>query len=128
MNRILRTLCLVLVALAIGCQPAKETASPEPSATKATDSKPKTSQAPDWPYSQEQIEEARKIAIELGAKISFDSQGNIILLDMAKNRTWANDSQMEEILILPKLKTLVVEGPGITDMLTPAINARVILS
>ena len=35
--------------------------------------------------------------------------------------TWADDYQMDQILLLPELTSLVVEGPGITNQLVPRI-------
>ena len=114
MKRTLFVFALILgCQILIGCQrstPKEETPEKTPPQVQS-----------DWPYSPEQIAEAKQFATELGAKIGENADGEITLLDMAKNRTWASDSQMEEILILPKLETLVLEGPSITDMILPRI-------
>ena len=41
-----------------------------------------------------------------------DAEGNVVSLDMAAGRSWADDFQMEQILCFEKLASLTVEGPG----------------
>ena len=50
-----------------------------------------------------------------------DAQGNVISIDMAADRCWADDYQMDQILVFPTLESLVIEGPGITNQLIPRI-------
>lgn len=76
------------------------------------------------PATTEQIAAAKKQAVELGGRLKEDAQGHVIALDMAAGRTWADDYQMQQILVFPTLTTLVVEGPGITDQLIPRIAAQ----
>ena len=71
--------------------------------------------------SPEQIAAAKKTAIQLGGRVVEDRRGNVISLDMAAGRSWADDSQMDQILVFPKLAVLVLEGPGITDQLAPRL-------
>lgn len=72
-------------------------------------------------YTPEQIAAAKKRALQIGGRLKEDAQGNVISIDMAAGRTWADDSQMEQILVFPKLASLTLEGPGITDQLAPRI-------
>ena len=69
----------------------------------------------------EQIAAAKKLVTQLDGRIQEDAQGNVISIDMAAGRTWADDYQMDQILVFPKLASLVLEGPGITDQLVPRI-------
>ena len=73
------------------------------------------------PATAEQVAAARKMATQLGGRLKEDAQGNVIAIDMAAGRSWADDYQMEQILVFPKLESLVVEGPGITNQLIPRI-------
>ncbi len=77
--------------------------------------------APSKPATPEQIAEAKKFAASIGGRMKEDAKGNVISIDMAAGRTWADDYQMNQILVFPKLESLVVEGPGITNQLIPKI-------
>lgn len=72
-------------------------------------------------YTPQQVEAAKKLVTQLGGRLREDAQGNVISIDMAAGRTWADDYQMDQILVFPKLASLVVEGPGITNQLAPCI-------
>jgi hypothetical protein len=72
-------------------------------------------------YTPQQTAAARKLVTQLGGRLQEDAGGNVISIDMAAGRTWADDYQMDQILVFPTLKALVVEGPGITDQLVPRI-------
>jgi Leucine-rich repeat (LRR) protein len=72
-------------------------------------------------YTPQQVAAAKKLATQLGGQLREDAQGNVISIDMATGRTWADDYQMDQILVFPKLASLVVEGPGITNQLTSRI-------
>lgn len=78
-------------------------------------STPATAQQP----SPKQIKMANEMVDALSIRVRRDAQGHVVLLDTAANRSWADDDQMQEILIFPKLASLTLEGPGITDALTP---------
>ncbi len=83
---------------------------------------PRAAAAPDAPkYTPQQVEAAKKLVTQLGGRLREDAQGNVISIDMAAGRTWADDYQMDQILVFPKLASLVVEGPGITNQLAPRI-------
>jgi len=77
--------------------------------------------APLKPATPEQIAEAKKFAASIGGRMKEDAKGNVVAIDMAAGRTWADDYQMNQILVFPKLESLVVEGPGITNQLIPKI-------
>jgi Leucine-rich repeat (LRR) protein len=72
-------------------------------------------------HTPQEVAAAKKLAIQLGGRLKEDRQGNVISIDMAAGRAWADDNQMEQILVFPKLATLVLEGPGITNQLTARI-------
>jgi internalin A len=104
-RNILLGLCLTLTASVVGYLP---------SARAQQDAQAKK-------YTPEQVAAAKKLAVEVGGRLKEDGQGNVISIDMAAGRTWADDYQMEHILVFPMLATLVVEGPGITNQLIPRI-------
>ena len=72
-------------------------------------------------YTPQQVATAKTLVTQLGGRVQQDAQGNVISIDMAAGRTWADDYQMDQILVFPKLTSLVVEGPGITNQLVPRI-------
>ncbi|MCH5375535.1 MAG: hypothetical protein JJ992_16315, partial [Planctomycetes bacterium] len=75
----------------------------------------------DAKYTDAQIAAARQMAADQGVVLKEDAEGNVILVDTAAKRSWVDDYQMQEILVFPRLQTLVVEGPSITDQLAPKI-------
>ncbi|MBC8870646.1 MAG: hypothetical protein H8E44_14580 [Planctomycetes bacterium] len=96
-------------------------AEPEPvEAEPATATEPEP--APKAPaYTAEQIAAAIQLATDLGVAIKEDGDGNVIGIDTAANRSWVKDAWMEVILAFPKLASLTLEGPDITDQLVPRI-------
>jgi hypothetical protein len=72
-------------------------------------------------YSPEQMARAKQLAAELGVLLEEDGDGNVIRIDTAANRSWANDDELEQMLVLPQRKSLTVEGPDISDQLAPRI-------
>lgn len=94
---------------------AKATIEPEP--------------APQAPaYTEEQISVAKQLATDLGIAITEDDEGNVIGIDTAANRSWVNNAQMELVLVFPKLTSLTLEGPDITDELAPRIAQQTSLT
>jgi Leucine-rich repeat (LRR) protein len=87
----------------------------------AQDAKPAPAKPAVKEITPEQMEAAKKLAQEIGGRLKEDAQGNVIAIDMAVGRSWADDNQMRKILVFPKLESLVIEGPGITDQLVPRI-------
>jgi hypothetical protein len=71
--------------------------------------------------SPEQMAAAKKTVTDLGGVVKEDAQGNVISIDMAAGRSWADDYQMQQVLVFPKLASLTVEGPGITNQLIPRL-------
>ncbi len=69
----------------------------------------------------EKIAAAKQSAKELGIAMKEDSDGHVISLDTAANRSWVDDYQMQQILVFPYLQSLVLEGPSISDQLAPQI-------
>ncbi|MBN2295420.1 MAG: hypothetical protein JXM70_23515 [Pirellulales bacterium] len=72
-------------------------------------------------HTPEQIKMANEMVDSLSIRVQRDANGNVVLLDTAANRSWVDDEQMQEILIFPKIASLTLEGPGITDALAPKI-------
>ena len=70
---------------------------------------------------KEQTAAAKQLAAELGVAIKEDAQGNVVSLDTAASRSWADNNQMEKMLAFPKLNSLTIEGPSIDDTLVPKI-------
>jgi len=128
---ILLTLCL------FGCNRSNEPAERETAATadavklkeaekpRQTPSKPKIEPVKIEISDElaQKITAAKKTAAELGIAMKENSSGHVISLDTAANRSWVDDYQMQQILIFPYLQTLVLEGPSISDQLTPQIAA-----
>ena len=94
---------------------------PSPRAGQAGDRSPSRSRRQAEVLAPSRSRPPRRLATELGAKIKEDADGNVIALDMAAGRSWADDAQMEQILVFEKLQSLTLEGPGITDALVPRI-------
>jgi Leucine-rich repeat (LRR) protein len=127
-----RILLIVACTVALaGCQPdqqpaEKASSQPEPSQPAAmieeSVPKPEPAPEPEWPeYTEEQTAAARQMVTDLGVAIKEDTEGNVISVDTAANRSWVDNYQMEEILAFPRLTSLTVEGPSIDDTLAPKI-------
>lgn len=72
-------------------------------------------------HSAEEMKNAEEMVAVLGIRVKKDAAGRIVLLDTAANRSWVNGAQMQEILVFPKLASLTLEGPSISDALVPRI-------
>jgi Leucine-rich repeat (LRR) protein len=100
----------------------KETTPPSEALTEPAKEAKEAAVAPDLPtYTEEQQAAARQLASDLGVVIKDDNDGNVISIDTAVGRSWADDYQMQEILVFPTLTSLTVEGPSISDALAPRI-------
>lgn len=147
MTRTLAVVCLILGIVCLGCPAAegpRETSEPTPVQPPGADpaaemeAAPETgpdveaTESPSEPeaavaapeYSEEQIAAAKQTASDLGVVVKEDAEGNVVLLDTAAKRSWVDDSQMLEILVFPGLRSLTVEGPGITDALAERIGEQ----
>lgn len=83
---------------------------------------------PEGEATAEQIAEARQLAADLGVVLKEDKDGHVILLDTAAKRSWVDDLQMRAMLVFPKLQSLTVEGPSISDQLAPRIAEQASLT
>lgn len=139
MKRTLLAVCLIAGLLIAGCRPAERPAQgpgqPPPEATPPAVQPaippepgpvppPEVQVAPEPAapkYSAEQVAAAKELATQLGARMKEDAAGNVTSIDMAAGRSWADDAQMQQILVFEKLNALTLEGPNITDALVPRI-------
>ena len=127
-------ICLSMGLILAGCPRAEGPVDrPDKTATEANgpvaesdpvEAKPDTEPepAPEAPtYTAEQTAAAKQLATDIGIAITEDGDGNVIGIDTAANRSWAKDVHMEVILAFPKLASLTLDGPDITDELVPRI-------
>ena len=82
----------------------------------------------DWNPSPEQIAKAKQLAADLGVVLKENSDGNVVLLDTAAKRSWVDDYQLQAILAFPKLQSLTIEGPSISDQVAPLIARQTALT
>ena len=115
----------------MGEKPPVETPAPKTprkAETARPDREPETKPEPDpeaaapaQKYSAEQVAAAKQLAVDLGVVVKEDADSNVTTIDTAANRSWVNDSQMQQILVFPHLSSLTTEGTEITDALAPRI-------
>ncbi len=103
-------------------QAAAEETTGEMDKVDAAETEAASDDAADVPaYTAEQIAAAKQLAVDLGVVVKEDAEGNVVAIDTAANRSWVDDYQMQEMLVFPKLTSLTLEGPSITDALAPRI-------
>lgn len=117
------TACLIILLISVGCRPSVE---PDTPTTANTTPTPEAALAP--AYSPEQIAAAKELMSDLGVLVKEDSGGHVVSIDTAANRSWVDDTQMQEILVFPRLTSLTVEGPSISDLLASRIAAQTMLT
>ncbi len=130
---LLRTTIVATLSLALfGCQPADQASVPtdhqETVPSETGGHQDRNGNQPDDAgrstvpaFSAEQIATARQLAKSLGVVVKENASGDVIGIDTAARRSWVDDTQMEQILVFPKLQALVVEGPNISHLLAPQI-------
>lgn len=138
MKRIIRTICPLMLGLALaGCrpaekpseQPAEKPDQPVAQPEAEPPAKPEAQAVAQPPkYSAEQVAAAKKLAEELGVVLKEDDADRVVLVDSAAGRSWADNAQMEQILVFEHLASLTLEGPGIDDQLVPKIAEHVKLT
>jgi len=98
---------------------AAEPTNAKPDAELEPDVQPEPSVPKPTPAAEE-IAAAKELATNLGIAVEEDAEGHVVGIDTA-NRSWPTSEQMKAILVFPTLESLTLEGPDVTDELTPQI-------
>ncbi len=104
----------------LSARPSAEGGPESPEGAKTEEAVP--AGAPGAPrYSADRVAAAKEMASQLGVVLEEDDDGGVIGLDTAANRSWVDDYQLSELLVFGGLKSLTLEGPGVTNAIAPRI-------